>query len=358
MKNFIFKKKNINIIERIRIPENRDLAKGIRLNRNERVENFEKNILLKIFKDSKNYDLAKYPDQTKIYYTLSNFLKFKKENILITSGIDGAIKSIFEIFSNHGDTIAVLSPTYAMYKIYSELFKTKIISVGYKNFKLEKNLLYEIINTGKIKILFIPNPNQPIEDNISFKEMGKISKLCKKKKILLVVDEAYHMFGSETSAKLCLKNEHVIVLRTLSKAFGLPSIRFGYILAHCNMVKILNSYRLSYESNYLTDKVVGYFIKNFNKIKKYNEKIIKGRNYFKKNLQNLGVNVIGGKANFLLVDFKKKEILNKVLIKFKKYKIYVKSNYPGNLENCILVTCGSIKTMKKLFKIIKPEISR
>ncbi len=356
MKNFIFKKKNINIIERIRIPENRDLAKGTRLNRNERVENFEKNILLKIFKNSKDYDLGKYPDQTQIYNILSNFLKYKKENILITSGIDGSIKSIFEIFTNHGDNVAVLSPTYAMYAVYSKLFKTKIINIGYKNFKLEKKLLYKIISDGKIKILFIPNPNQPIEDNISLKEMRKISRLCKKKKILLIVDEAYEMFGSETSAKLCLQNEHVIVLRTLSKAFGLPSIRFGYVLAHRNMIKILNSYRLSYESNYLTDKVVSYFIKNFNKIKKYNEKVIKGRNYFKNNLQNIGVEVIGGKANFLLICFKKKQIFNNVLKKFKKFKIYVKSNYSGDLENCILVTCGSIKTMKKLFKIIKLEI--
>lgn len=356
MRNFIFNKKKINTIQRIRIPENRDLVNGIRLNRNERVENFEKNILVKIFRDSKNYDLGKYPDQSKIYNSLSKFLKFKKENILITSGIDGSIKSIFEIFTDHGDTIAVLSPTYAMYSIYSKLFKTKIINIGYKNFKLEKKLLYKIINSGKIKVLFIPNPNQPIEDNISYKEMSKIARICRNKKILLVIDEAYHMFGSQTSAKLCIKNEHVVVLRTLSKAFGLPSIRFGYVLAHRKMIKILDSYRLSYESNYLTDKVADYFIRNFNKVKKYNDSIIKGRNYFKKSLQNLGINVIGGKANFLLIDFKKKIILNKILNKFKKKKIYVKSNYSGELSNCILVTCGSTKTMKKLFNLIKLEI--
>ena len=357
MKNFIFRKKKINIISRIRILENRDLKKGIRLNRNERVENFEKNILLKIFKDSKDYDLGKYPDQSNIYDVLSKFLKLKKENILITSGIDGSIKNILEIFTDSGDMIGVISPTYAMYSIYSKLFKTKIFKIGYKNFKLEKKVLYKSIKLGKIKILFIPNPNQPIEDNISFKEMEKIARLCKKKKILLVVDEAYQMFGSQTSAKLCFKNEHVIVLRTLSKAFGLPSIRFGYVIAHRKMIKILDSYRLSYESNYLTDKVVDYFIKNFKKIKSYNHSIIKGRNYFKKNLQKLGVKVIGGKANFLLINFKNKETLNKILKKFKKNKIYVKSNYTGELESCILVTCGYVKTMKKILDLIKSEIS-
>ena len=60
MKDFIYNKKKVNLISRIRISENRDLKKGIRLNRNERVENFDKAIISKIFKNSKDYDLGKY----------------------------------------------------------------------------------------------------------------------------------------------------------------------------------------------------------------------------------------------------------------------------------------------------------
>ena len=58
MSNFIYKKNKVSLIKRIRIKENRDLKRGIRLNRNERVENFEKGILSKIFKSSKDYDLG------------------------------------------------------------------------------------------------------------------------------------------------------------------------------------------------------------------------------------------------------------------------------------------------------------
>ena len=353
MNEFIYKNKKVNTISRIRIQENRDLKNGIRLNRNERVENFEKNILLKIFKNSNLYDLGKYPDQSKIYKTLSKFLNQKEENIIITSGIDGSIKSIFEIFTNPGDKVSFLSPTYAMYEVYSNLFKVKVIRIGYKNFRLDRDKLYETIKHSGTKILFIPNPNQPIEDNISFKEMKHIVKICKKNKILLVVDEAYYMFGSQSSSKLCKKNENIMILRTFSKAFGLPSIRFGYVIANKKIIKILNSYRLSYESNYLTDKVAEYFIKNFSKIKKYNKSIIKGRDFLIKSLKKIKVKVIGGKANFLLINFDNKEILDEILNKFKNKKIYVKSNYSGDLENSILITCGTVKTMNKVLKIIK-----
>ena len=60
---------------RVRIPENRDLFNGLRMNRMERVEDFPKNFLEKVFSKTKKYDLGKYPDQSLIYNKLSNFLK-------------------------------------------------------------------------------------------------------------------------------------------------------------------------------------------------------------------------------------------------------------------------------------------
>ena len=77
---------------------------------------------------------------------------------------------------------------------------------------------------------------------------------------------------------------------------------------------------------------------------------------FKKNLEKLGFQVIGGKANFLLINLKTKKILLNILKKFRDKKIYVKSNYTKELENCILITCGSKKTMQKIFNLIKETL--
>ena len=108
-------------------------------------------------------------------------------------------------FLSKNDKVAVLSPTYAMYQVYSDIFKTKLIKIGYnKDYKLNRKQLIDIINHKNIKVLFIPNPNQPIEDIISKNEMTKYVKSAKKK-ILLVVDEAYYMFGAPTAASLIKK---------------------------------------------------------------------------------------------------------------------------------------------------------
>ena len=353
-KKFVFSE--IKSTKRVRIKENRDLIKGIRLNRNERVDDFPKNLLPKIFSKAQKYDLGKYPDQNLVYLHLSRYLKIKKENLLISSGIDGSIKSIFEIFLRKGDKIACLHPTYAMYEVYSRVFNVSLVKINYsKNLKLNRKKIYNIIKSG-IKVLFIPNPNQPIEDNLNSTELKKIAALCKRYKVLLVIDEAYHMFGVKSASFLIKKFLNVIVLRTLSKSFGLPSIRFGFIISNKKIIDILNSFRLSYESNFLTDHVVIYFLKNINFVNQYIDKVKRGRDYIKSALKKLNIFVNGGKSNFLLIKFKSKYEYLKVLNALSKNKIYVKGNYNGILENSILFTCGPKKFMKRLFIIIKANI--
>ena len=108
-------------------------------------------------------------------------MKVSEDEILISSGIDGSIKSIFEIFTKKDDKIAVLHPTYAMYEVYSNLFKTKLFKINYNKFKLNKKKLFSLIKNSEIKIIFIPNPNQPIEDNLSLKRSKIFAKFVKEK---------------------------------------------------------------------------------------------------------------------------------------------------------------------------------
>ena len=66
-----------------------------------------------------------------IYNKLANYCNSNEENILITSGIDSAIKTIWDLAAEKGDKIGVLSPTYAMYYVYNKIFQTELIEVGY-----------------------------------------------------------------------------------------------------------------------------------------------------------------------------------------------------------------------------------
>ena len=359
-RKFIFESKKLlhaASIIRTRIAEDRNLSKGLRLNRNERVLNFSKSLLSNIFKKVKGYDLAKYPDQELIYKHLETYLKLKEENFYITQGIDGAIKNIFEIFTKANDKILCLYPTYAMYEVYSKIYKTKFKTITYdpKTFKLKINNLISEIKKGP-KILFLPNPNQPIEDNLSYQQLDKICLLCQKKKVTLVIDEAYYMFGSSTAQKLIFKYHNLIILRTFSKSFGLPSVRLGYIISSKKIIHILKTFRLSYETNFLTDTVAIYFLKRQKLIKNYISQVKLGRDYLSKKIKKLGFDVIGKKSNFLLINFKNENICKNVYRGFVKDLIYVKGNYKYPLNNCLLLTCGPKNLMNRVYLSLKKNI--
>ena len=173
---------------------------------------------------------------------------------------------------------------------------------------------------------------------------------------MVVIDEAYHMYGAVSAKSLCKIFDNLIVLRTFSKSFGLPSIRLGYIISNSKIINLLESYRLSYESNFLTDTVAIYFLKNIRKVKNYIKKVISGREFVKKKLSAKGIKVYGKSSNCLLIKFNNQIQYLRITKALYNKKIYVKSNYQGLLKNCILITCGPIIYMKKLLEVINKNI--
>ena len=131
----------------------------------------------------------------------------------------------------------------------------------------------------------------------------------------------------------------------------------GYIVSSEKIISLLNKFRLSYESNFLSDRVAIYFLKNIKTVYKYINQVKKGRDYFKKKIIKLGFNFIGGQSNFLLVNFKNEKITERIYQGLFRKHIYVKGKYKSPLNKCLLFTCGPEKIMRKvyneIYKIIK-----
>lgn len=347
------KKKHLLKIDRLRIPEKRDLKFGLRLDRNERVSDWEKNIFSKIFKNFKGYNLSIYPDLDKIYNKIAKFDKVKTENILLTSGIDGGIRVLFESFLEKKDKIASPNPTYAMYEVYSKIFKTKLIKISFNdNFKIDLKSL-DLILKKNVKVIFLPNPNQPIENYYSLKKLDQLAKKCAKRKCILFVDEAYFHFGSKTAIGLIKKYNNVIVARTFSKGFGVPSIRLGYLVSNKNLIKFLSANRLAHETNTLSVRVADYLLDNWKLVKKYNQEVIRSREFVKKELKKIHISSNGKYGNYLLIDMKDK-LRNKKLVDFlKKNKIYVKGPWREPYQNFFSISIGPKFLMKKFLTKMK-----
>jgi len=346
-----------NNVARKRISENRDLTNGLRLNRNEKVGPWPTNILKSIFDDVSDNILSIYPDIESFSVKLSEHLEIQDRELLITNGIDGGIKIIWDVLTSPGDCVGVLSPTYAMYGIYSEIYQTNLMEIEYKkDFSLDINKIYEFIEQNP-SVLFIPNPNQPIESCLSVNEIEALCVAASQYQTFIVIDEAYHMFGSESAKSLVNKYDNLIILQGFSKGYGLPSIRLGYLISNQNNVQVLSYNRNAYETNSLSMVVAGYFMDNYKIVTDYNNGIITARDNLRVRLNDAGINSKGRYGNFLLIDLETTDKCNFVFSYLFDHKIYVKGEFNGELSKYILITIGTMLQMNDFYDILMDAIS-
>jgi histidinol-phosphate aminotransferase len=353
MKKSDFNLSHLKDIRRLRIPENRDLSRGLRLNRNEKVTGWPKDFLTDVYKSKPDYFLSIYPDLSPLYNKISRHDGIKESNLLLTSGIDGAMKTIWEVYTQPGDRIGVPGPTYAMYYVYSKIYRTKLTEIPYKpdTFEIDRRKLKRFLDS-KPKIFFLPNPNQPIEDTFSKDEIYQLAKITKKNGTLLIIDEAYLYFGSETAISLVEEFSNLIVMRTFSKGFGMPSIRLGYMASSEGNMEYFSKTRFAHETSGLSAAVAEYALDNFEIISDYNSKVQSSRDKIKNLIEGMGYRCHGSLGNYLLIDLKKKSVLTRFLRTLDEKKIYVKSGFSEPWNNCILITVGPYNKMSKFISTV------
>ena len=162
------------------------------------------------------------------------------ENILATRGADEGIELLIRTFCTaYQDKVLICPPTYGMYAISAENHGVDTIKVP-----LTEELALDLDNlktqVGNVKIVFLCSPGNPTGNLLSPEEIQTTLELFADSAIV-VVDEAYIEFSPEQSAVNWLKSyPHLVVLRTLSKAFALAGLRCGFTLANEDVISMLS----------------------------------------------------------------------------------------------------------------------
>lgn len=163
--------------------------------------------------------------------------------IVLTRGSDDGIDLITRLFLSAGqDACMQFSPTFSMYAFYAYLQHAQLIECPTDPRNHFKPSLLDVKNSWQknCKLIFVCNPNNPTANLIN---LDFIATLCDeyKNRSIIVVDEAYIEFAQAQSAtSLIPQFDNLIVLRTLSKAYGLANLRLGIILAQANVIQAFN----------------------------------------------------------------------------------------------------------------------
>lgn len=167
-----------------------------------------------------------YPDscQTELRKALAGYTGVTADRIVAGSGSDQLIDLLVRLFVSPGEEVLTATPTFAMYKFFTELSAGKFVAAprdGEYNIRLDE--LLKAIST-KTKLIFIAMPNNPTGTQVPLETVEKILDTG----LPVVVDEAYYEFTGQTMAPELNKYTNLMVLRTFSKWAGLAGLRVGY----------------------------------------------------------------------------------------------------------------------------------
>ena len=198
----------------------------------------------------------RYPDplQESLKERLSEVKNVPAENIFLGNGSDEAIDLVYRCFCEpKKNNVVAICPTYGMYEVCAN-----INDVEYRNLMLDEN--YQITAEKLLaacdtntKAIWICSPNNPTGNDINNEEIEKVIEGFDG---IVIVDEAYIDFSKQKSFSRFINSEtsNVIVLQTMSKAWGSAAIRLGMAFAKKEIIAIFNKVKYPYNVNLLTQE--------------------------------------------------------------------------------------------------------
>jgi histidinol-phosphate aminotransferase len=299
-------------------------------------------------------DLNRYPDRdaTVLRTKLANYInelsstKFSAENVWAANGSNEIIQSIFLAFA--GGPVLGFTPSYSMHPLIAKVTGSVWID-GKRNadFSLNTSDAISEIQKNKPTLTFITTPNNPTGGSVTIQEIEKLADACKAVGGLLVVDEAYAEFSQEKSAvTLIANNPHVIVIRTMSKAFAFAGARVGYLVSDVAVKDAMMIVRLPYHLSALTQAAAQVAIDHRQELLGGVATIIAARESVVKALHDMGLTTIPSSANFVLFTGFKQEapqlwaaLLEKgVLIRDVGLSGYLRVTIGNEAENTLFIS--------------------
>lgn len=198
-------------------------------------------------------DCNRYPEQqpAMLRKQFSQLFAVDEDQLLMTRGSDEAIDLLIRLCCKAAqDSILICPPTYGMYAVYAAIQGANIIDVPRDaQFALQVDAIEQAWQPS-VKLLFLCSPNNPTGNCVTINELERLCRLNS----IVVVDEAYIEFADTPSITAQLARwENLVVLRTLSKAYGLAGVRCGMVLANAPIIawlrKILAPYPIPVDSN-------------------------------------------------------------------------------------------------------------
>ena len=296
----------------------------------------------------------RYPDplQWQLKFQIAGIKGVPAENIFIGNGSDEVIDLAFRIFCTPAkDNVIICPPTYGMYEVSGNINDVEIRKVNLTNdFQLDVEGVMNAIDTNT-KLIFICSPNNPTGNNMRREDVEIILNNFSG---IVIIDEAYINYSKQkTFIQELIEYPNLVVMQTLSKAWGLAALRLGLCYASMDIIDLFNKVKPPYNINDASQLLALEALQNADIVNEWITASVQQKEIVIKELSafNFVEKIYPSDANFFLMKVKDASKLYDYLVE-NEIVVRNRSRDPG-CENCLRITIGTPEENQQLLHLLK-----
>lgn len=251
---------------------------GILLNANESPYPITEEIREEILAELARLEFNRYPedDAAALRKVYANYLNVNETMIMAGNGSDELIGLLIALTIEKGKKVYTLDPDFSMYDYYTGMHGGEMIKYNYAmNHRFHVEEFIEYGREHGVDLILFSNPNNPTGKHISNKDLIKIVEAFPR--CLVVIDEAYGEFAKESMLTHVNEYQNLVILRTMSKAFGAAALRCGFMITNEETMKQLRAYKVPYNVNSVTQAIATILLQHTQEMKQHIQALIDAR---------------------------------------------------------------------------------
>lgn len=301
--------------------------------------------------------LNRYPEcqPKRVIERYAAYAGVKPEQVLASRGADEGIELLIRAFCEPGkDAILFCPPTYGMYAVSAETFGVeRRVAQSTADWQLDMGSIERQLDN--VKVIYVCSPNNPTGNLVNPEDLRRLLELAQDK-ALVVIDEAYIEFCPQASTASWLADyPHLVILRTLSKAFALAGLRCGFTLANEDVIQLLLKVIAPYPLSLPVADIAAQALSETGiaKMKANVAEILDNRRWLADALQPLDCvgTVFPSESNYLLVKFDPTTQVFKSL--WDQGIILRDQNKQPGLAGCLRITVGTRYECERVIAALK-----
>ncbi len=330
----------------------------VRLDANESPFLPSKKVFDEMAKAVYDIDFNRYPDPyaTTLINKFAAICGVSPDNVTAGNGSDELISIIVSSFASPGDSVCVAVPDFSMYAFYAYLAGAASVKlVKNRDFEIDFDELAKEAEKSSAKIVLFSNPCNPT-GWVAKREA--VVNFIEKSNAIVVVDEAYMEFSLEDESVIDLvsKYDNLIVLKTMSKAYGAAALRLGFAIAGKELTEAIRKVKSPYNVNSVSQIFGGIILDNADEIREKISEIKKNLTYLREELLKVTSDkikrVCPTAANFVYIEMASEDVAKSVYSALMEKGVAIRCMSGGYLRICAGTKDECETFIKKLSEVL------